>query len=72
MFVLTEYVFVSTILLGSKEPVDNSIYWIWTLSEAGGNPALCLSNRDIDERAGGQRKSLEPKLWEGAQVGYKD
>ena len=41
-------------------------------SEAGVIPALCLSNRDIDERAGGQRKSLEPRLWEGALVGYKD
>ena len=36
--------------------------------EAGVNPALCLSNRDIYERT---EKPLRNDPWEGVQVGLR-
>ena len=53
-------------------PKTNEYVKFGHISEAGENPVLCLSNRDINERAREDRKSLERKLWEGASVGYKD
>lgn len=37
--------------------------------EAGVNPALCLSNREIDERIGVSSQPLQRILWEGILVG---
>ena len=37
--------------------------------EAGVSPALCLSNREIDERIGVSTQPLQNILWEGISVG---